>query len=136
MGLNVMTGNRALLKIKGQTIGVGLVQNVSTSDDLGLQAVSGLGKAEAVELVTGMAQYRISMSQYFIYNKKLIDLGFQPKRTEYLTSGEMDIEILDTASGETLEHYSGCKLATSGRTYGKHSPTTQEATFMALTKIV
>lgn len=133
---NVMTGNRAWLKIEGATIGVGYVQSVSVSDDLGMQVVSGIGNAEGVEIVPGQVSYRINMTQMFIYNKKLIDLKYQPNNKEYLTSGALEIEIQDNVTLKTMEHYTGCKLSTSNRNYSKHSPSTQDATFIALTKLV
>lgn len=136
MGLkNTMTGNRAILKIKGKAIGGGLIQNANFSDDLGLQDVDGLGQAESVELVVGAVRHTISMSKFFVYNQKLTDLGYQPGSTDYLTSGDLEIEMLDNISGQTLEHYTGVKMASSSRSYGKHTITTEDATFRALHKV-
>lgn len=136
MALGIMTGNRALLKLKGSTIGAGIVQNVDISDDLGLQDIDGIGSAESVELVHGKVTHTISLSKFFVYNKKLKDLGYMPKSTEYLSSGDLDIEILDNVTRTTLEHYTGCKIASSNRTYGKHAPSTESATFRCLHKEV
>ena len=137
MGLtNTMTGNRALLKLNGQTVGAGLTQNLNIQDDLGLQDVDGIGVAESVELVVGAVRHTISMSKFFIFNQKLIDAGYMPTNTQYLTAGALEIEVLDNVTGQTLEHYTGVKMASCGRTYGKHVPCTEDATFRALTKIV
>jgi len=137
MGLkNTMTGNRAIFKIKGSAIGGGLIQNANFSDDMGLQDVDGLGQAESVELAPGAVRHTISMSRFFVYNQKLTDLGYQPGSTDYLTSGDLEIEIVDSISGATLEHYTGVKLASASRSYGKHVPTTEDATFRALHKVV
>lgn len=136
MGMNSMTGNRALLKIGGQIIGMGYVQNVNISDDYGIQDIDGLGSAESMELVPGKVSHTISMSQFFVYNKKLTDLGIAPTSKQYLTSGELDISIVDQVSLEPIETYSGCKMTSSSRSYGKHAPSTAEATFRALSKIV
>lgn len=133
---NTMTGNRALLKINGTAIGAGIIQSANVSDDLGMQRISGLGNAEAVELVPGEVTHTITMNKFFVYNQKLVDLGYLPNSKTYLTSGEMDIEIIDNVSGQTLEHYTGCKIASSGRDYGKHAPTSEQATFFALHKEV
>jgi len=131
-----MTGNRALLKIKGQTVGVGVVQSCNIADDFGLQRVSGLGFEEAVELVTGEVSHTVSLEKYFMYNKKLNDLGFAPKSNEYLTSGELEIEIIDRISQQTMELYTGCKAANHNRNYTKHTVTAESATFFALHKSV
>lgn len=136
MAMDIMTGNRALLKLKGQTIGAGIVQNVEINDDLGLQDIDGIGNPESIELVVGKLSHTISLSKFFVYNKKLKELGYMPEAKDYLTSGEMDIEIIDNVTSTTLEHYTGCKMATSSRSYGKHAPTNENATFRALHKEV
>lgn len=131
-----MTGNRALLKIKGTAVGAGIIQSANVSDDLGMQRISGLGNAEAVELVPGEVTHTITMNKFFVYNQQLKDMGYMPESKDYLTSGEMDIEIIDNISGKTLEHYTGCKIASSGRDYGKHAPVSESATFFAIHKMV
>jgi hypothetical protein len=131
---NTMTGNRALLKIKGVTVGSG-VQSADFQDDFGLQDVDGLGSPETQELVVGKVSYSVSISSYFIYNKNLIALGFVPETNDILTSGELEIEIIDNVTGTTLEHYVGCKAASHSRNYGKHGIAGQNASFRALTKI-
>ena len=129
-----MTGNRALLKIKGTAIGAGIVQSANVSDDFGMQRISGLGNPEAVELVIGEVTHTISLNKFFVYNQKLKDLGYMPESKDYLTSGEVDIEIIDSISGQTMEHYTGCKMASCGRDYGKHAPVSESATFFAIHK--
>lgn len=131
---NTMTGNRALFKIKGVAVAAGIVQSVNVSDDFGMQRISGLGSAEAVELVIGEISHTISVNKFFGYNQKLKDLGYVPESRDYLTSGEMDMEILDNISGATLEHYTGCKAANAGRDYSKHGPSSESVTFFALHK--
>jgi hypothetical protein len=136
MGLkNVMTGNMALLKISGKTIGAGIVANANISDDLGLQDIDGLGTAESVELVVGAVKHTISLSKFFVVGQTLSALGYQPNSNSYLTSGALEIEILSNVDGTTLEHYTGVKLASSSRSYGKHAPTTEGAQFRALHKV-
>lgn len=127
---NTMTGNRALLKIHGEVVGMG-VQSANISDDFGLQDVDGLGDPETKEFVAGKVSHTVTLSTYFIYNKKLTDLGFVPKSDSYLISEEMEIEIQDKISGETLELYVGCKAASHERRYDKHAITGENATFRA-----
>jgi hypothetical protein len=130
---NTMTGNRVLLKLAGKVVG-SAVQNVDMQDDLGLQDVDGLGEAEAMELVVGKVTHTISLSKYFIAKQSLIELGYVPEAGAYLTSGELSIEIIDKSSGQTIEHYSGCKAASHSRTYGKHTISSENVTFRATTK--
>lgn len=128
-----MSGNRVLLKLGGKTIGAG-VQNTDFQDDFGLQDVDGQGDAESAELVAGKATYTISLSRYFVYNKKLTDLGLVPESKDYLHSGELEIEVLDKVTGKPIELYSGCKAASHGRSYPKHVLSTENVTFRALHK--
>lgn len=131
---NTMTGNRVLLKIKGQKVGFGTVQDASFSDDFGLQDVDGIGTPEAQELVTGKVSHTISLSKYFIAGKTLQKLGFVPTSDDYLTSGELEIEVSDKVSGVPLELYTGCKAATHARQYNKHVISSENVTFRALHK--
>ena len=136
MGLkNVMTGNMALLKISGKVVGAGIVANVNISDDLGLQDIDGIGLAESVELVTGAVKHTVSLSKFFVVGQTLANLGYMPGSNDYLTSGALELEILSNVDGTTLEHYTGLKLASSSRSYGKHAPTTEDAQFRALHKV-
>lgn len=128
---DTMTGNRVLLKLKGDVIGGGICQNVNVNDDLGLQDVDGLGDPETLEFVTGKVSHTISLSRYFVYNKKLDDLGFVPKSEEYLSSGELEIEIIDKVSLQTVELYVGCKAASHSRSYGKHQISGEDVSFRA-----
>lgn len=130
---NTMTGNRVLLKLGGKTIGGG-TQSVDFSDDFGLQDVDGLGSPETKELVPGKLMHSISLSRFFIYNKKLVDLGFAPNSDEVLTAGDLEVEVIDNVSGETLELYTGCKVASGTRSYSKHAITVESAQIRALHK--
>ena len=133
--LGVMTGNRALMKIEGQLVGVGFVQNADFQDDMGVQKISGLGKATGIELVTGEVNYTVSMSKMFVFNKTLTDLGFVPEEKDYLSSPYLEIEVLDNVSGQTIKHYKGGKAASYGMTIGKHTPTTENVRLVMLNKL-
>jgi hypothetical protein len=131
---NTMTGNRALFKVDGQIVGSG-VQNVDFNDDHGLQDVDGIGSAFTQELVPGKASYSITLSQYFISGKNLIASGIVPDAKELLTSGLLEIELIDNVTGATLEHYTGARTATHSRQYGKHAISGENATFRAMNKL-
>lgn len=132
---NTMTGNRALLKIKGEIVGSG-VQSAQFQDDFSLQDVDGLGSPFTQELVPGKVTYTINLTSYFISNQKLTDLGMVPNGTDLLTSGDLDIEVIDNITQKTIEHYQGCKANNHSRNYDKHAISGQNATFRALRKIV
>lgn len=126
--LNNLHGNRALLKVNGNLMASGTVQNVRATDDFGIQDVDGLGEAEAVELVPGKVTHTISFERFFVYNKNLRALGFVPSSDQYLLPPNLDIEIIDKVSGETVEHYTGGLVATHGRSIGKHVLSVEDVT--------
>lgn len=131
---NTMTGNRALFKIKGTVVGA--AQNVSCSDDFGLQDVDGLGDVEAVELVVGKISHTISGEKYFVSADTLRALGIVPTSADWLTAPELEVEIIDSVSGRTVELYTGCKFATHSRKYGKHQITGEDFTIRAMHKTI
>lgn len=112
---NTATGNRVLLKIKGTTIGV--CQNVSFDDNFDLQDVVGLGDVETQEHVVGHVTHQISGEKYFVSTDTLRKLGFVPTTEDWLTAEELEVEVIDTVSGATVEMYTGCKFNTHQRRY-------------------
>lgn len=116
--LNTATGNRVLLKIKGETIGV--VQNASFDDNFDLQDVTGLGDVETQEHVVGHITHQISGEKYFVAAKTLRALGFVPTSEEWLTAPELEVEVIDKVDGSTIELYTGCKFNTHNRRYTAH----------------
>ena len=131
---DTLTGNRVLLRIAGRTVGAG-VQNVDFQDDFGLQDVDGLGEPETQELVVGAIRHTINLSTYRVSSQSLVELGFVPNSTDWLTSGALEIEVIDSITFVTQEHYTGCKCASHSRTYAKHTICGESATFRALSKL-
>lgn len=130
---NTVHGNRAVLKLDGEVIGI--VQNVDFNDSFGLQKLSGIGDREGQELVDGETDYSFNFTKSFVYGDRLVDKGFHPTSTNPLTGVEFEMEIYDKISGRTLEYYSGCKINTVGRSYGKHAIVMENASGMALSKL-
>ena len=128
-----LTGNRVLLKIKGQLVGAG-VQSVEVQDDFGLQDVDGLGSPFTQELVVGKISHSFNMSQYRVSGADLISLGYVPNDDAWLTSGDLELEVIDNVNGKTLELYTGCKAASHSRSYQKHVVCGENASFRALSK--
>lgn len=131
---NTATGNRALLKIKGETIGV--VQNISVDDNFDLQSVEGLGDVETQEFVVGLVSHNINGEKYFVSADTLRKLGFVPTSEEWLTAPELELEVIDTVTGTTIELYTGCKFNTHQRRYTAHRITGESFTMRARHKSV
>lgn len=130
---NTATGNRVILKIKGQAIGT--CQNVSFEDDFNLSEIDGLGDVEVVEHVVGKISHRINGEKYFVAADTLNKLGFVPSSDEWLTAPELEIEVIDTVSGTTIESYTGCKFNTHSRRYTKHQVTGESFSILARHKV-
>lgn len=126
---NTATGNRVILKMKGEAIGT--CQNVSFEDDFNLQDCSGIGDLETVEHVVGHLTHRISGEKYMVSAETLEKLGFVPNSDEWLTSNELSIEVIDTVSGTTIENYTGCRFNTHSRRYTKHQITGESFSILA-----
>lgn len=113
-----MSGNRALFKIGGQVIGA--AQNVNVTDDFNLQEVDGLGDVETQELIVGKLTHRIDGEKYFVNGDTLQKLGMVPNSDAWLTAPELEMELIDSVTGTTIENYTGCKFNSHSRRYGKH----------------
>lgn len=132
MAKETMTGNRALIKIKGQVVGI--IQSVTFSDDFGLQDVDGCGDVEAQELVVGKITHSISGDRYFVSKQNLRQQGLVPDSAAWLTAPELEVEVQDTITGQPLEVYTGCKFATHTRRYTKHLVCGEDFTIRAMHK--
>jgi len=126
---NTSSGNRVLLKIKGETIGV--CQNVSVDDNFDLQPITGIGDVETQEHIVGHITHNISGEKYFVASDTLRKLGFVPTSEEWLTAPELEVEIIDTVSGTTIELYTGCKFNTHSRRYTAHRVTGENFAILA-----
>lgn len=120
---NTSSGNRVLLKIRGQIIGV--CGNVDVQDDFNLQEADGIGSMEVQEFVPGKLTYTISGEKMVVAADILTALGLVPRSDDWLLSPELEVEIIDTVSSKTVEHYTGCKFASHSRRYGKHVITSE-----------
>ena len=126
---NTSTGNRVLLKIKGETIGV--CQSLSVDDNFDLQSIEGLGDVETQEFVVGLLSHSLSGEKYFASSDTLRKLGYVPTSEEWLTAPELEIEVIDTVSGTTIELYTGVKFNTHARRYTSHRVTGESWTAKA-----
>ena len=129
-----MTGNIALLKVKGQTIGVG-VQSINVQESYGRQRIDGIGDGRAQELPPGQVSYSVTLDNYFISSNTLEALGILPDYEALLTDGGMDIELLDAVNMKTVKHFTGCVIDTHGVNTPKFSPSQSNATFQCLRKL-
>jgi hypothetical protein len=118
--MRAITGNHVIMTINGKTIG--LMSNVTITDEVEMQRIVGIGDSTAVELVPGDVSYVISGDRYMAQTEALRDLGLVPENpADWLTFSGLHIEVVDRINGKTLEHYSGCKFTHHTRKYEKHA---------------
>jgi hypothetical protein len=82
--------------------------------------------------VTGKISHSFNLSQYRVSGSSLRTAGFIPEDADWLTSGDLEMEVIDNISGATLELYTGCKAASHTRSYQKHTVCGENASFRAL----
>jgi hypothetical protein len=129
-----MTGNRALLKLDGKIIGLG-VQSVNFQENYGRQRIDGIGDGRAQELPVGQVSYTVSLDHYFISSKRLEDMGILPDYEQLLTSGGIDIELQDKVSKNTVALFTGCVIDSKGTNVPKFTPSGSNVTFQCLRKL-
>lgn len=129
---NVRSGNTIKIKIAGET--VGLLQSVRANDDYSPEAASGIGDAEAVEYVPGMARYSLSVSAMALKRASMREKGITPENAKEVLKGEVfTIEAFD-ATGGLLYAYDGVSFASGSVEITKHAIVVTDGQFNALTR--
>lgn len=145
-----LTGNLVTLRF-GNSL-VGLIQNMSVQEDLGLMPVSGIGDVMPVEHAPGIGRINISCESIYIIgpttasngtaqgypanlqNKDLFDaLGIAPKnRGEILDGRVFTIDVYGGPGGRKhLRQYTECSYGSGSISFQKHQLVVRNATFMA-----
>ena len=129
--LKVRSANLARVLIDGDE--VGLMQNISMSDDYGPEGASGIGDIHVQEHVPTMARHSISCSKMALRTAGLYAKGIIPENGEDALKGlVVDIEVLDKNSGEVLRKYLGCTFASGSIEVSKHAIVSYQSQWMAL----
>jgi hypothetical protein len=132
-----LTGNRAILRASNtdgsRVLGVGRVGNFQRPQDVtgnintGLQTVSELGNHLPIEKVVGLFSFSITVNQLLL--QRSIS-GFDPR--EMIVNSPIQIEVLDKQTGDELETFYNCTLATRNFNIAKHNFITGSLTFECL----
>lgn len=128
---NVRSGNNIVIKIGG--VEVGMAQDMSASDDYGLDAASGIGDIHVREHVPTIARHQIRLSVVALKAGSMRDVGAFTENGDAALEGIVfDIVQQDKATGTELRKYIGCSFASGETTIQKHAIVISNATFMAL----
>ena len=129
--LKVRSANLARVLIDGDE--VGLMQNISMSDDYGPEGASGIGDIHVQEHVPTMARHTISCSKMALRTAGFYAKGIIPENGEDALKGlVLDIEVLDKNTGQVLRKYLNCTFASGSIEVSKHAIVSYQSQWMAL----
>ncbi|UIS74634.1 putative tail protein [Morganella phage Mecenats66] len=129
--IHVRSGNTIFVVFDGKR--VGLIQNVTPTDDYAPDAASGIGDIHVKEYVPTMARHSLSVSSMVLKKESLLAAGIQPENGDAVLNGLVfDFEVFDKRDGKLLRKYIGCSYATGTTEISKHAIITTSATFNAL----
>jgi len=128
--VKVRTGNRTVVLFDGKE--VGLLQSVRSSDDYGLDPVSGIGDIHVAEYVPTVARHTISVQTMVLYKRNMRQAGLSVENGDDALKGNVfDIVQMDK-DGEVLRKYTGCSFASGDLSIDAHKVISASCQFNAL----
>ena len=129
--LKVRSGNRIAVLFGGAR--VGLLQNVSASDDYSPEPASGIGDIHAVEYVPTMARHSLNVSTMMLRKGALLEAGAAVENGDGALKGLVfDFEVYAADDVTLLRKYTGCSYASGSLEISKHAIVMQSGVFNAL----
>jgi len=130
--LKVRTGNKILVLFGG--IEVGMMQNVSTSDDYSPEPASGIGDIHVQEYVPTMARHSLNVSAMLLRKGSLLKAGAVAfENGDGVLKGLVfEFEVYSKEDGTLLRKYTGCSYASGNLEISKHAIVMQSGMFNAL----
>lgn len=127
----VRSGNHILVLFDGKR--VGLLQNVSMSDDYGPEPASGIGDIHVQEHVPTMARHALNVSKMVLRKNEMRAAGIVPENGDGALLGLVfDIVTADKDTGEVIRAYRGCSYASGSLEISKHAIVMSSGVFNAL----
>lgn len=129
--IKVRSGNRIVVLFGGTQ--VGLLQNVSASDDYSPEPASGIGDIHVQEYVPTMARHSLNVSSMLLKKGALLEAGAAVENGEGALKGLVfDFEVYSKDDGALLRKYIGCSYASGSLEVSKHAIVMQSGMFNAL----
>lgn len=129
--IKVRSGNRIVVMFGGDQ--VGLIQNVSASDDYSPEPASGIGDIHVQEYVPTMARHSLNVSSMLLKKGALLEAGAAFENGEGALKGLVfDFEVYSKDDNTLLRKYTGCSYANGSLEVSKHAIVMQSGTFNAL----
>lgn len=129
--LKVRSGNRIAVLFGGAR--VGLLQNVSVSDDYSPEPASGIGDIHPIEYVPTMARHSLNVSSMMLRKGALLEAGVAVENGDAMLKGLVfDFEVYASDDSTLLRKYTGCSFASGSMEVSKHAIVMQSGVFNAL----
>lgn len=126
----VHSGNLIEVTFDGKRVGV--VNDLTGSEDYALDAASGIGDHKPVEWVPGMARITVRATFMVLKADTLASLGLEPDHAnEALLGNTFDIAVFDN-EGRHLKTYKGCSFASGDVRVTRHAIVIHDAVFNCL----
>lgn len=132
--LKTHSGNRLLIEMDGQT--VGLLQSVRASDSYGLEDASGIGDIHVQEHVPTKAVHALSVSAMALFTGNLRQRGLMPENGDAALQGMVfDVVCYSRDTGKRLFKYISCSYDSGDVDVSAHRITMQSGQLKALDRL-
>lgn len=130
--VQAQTGNRVAIMFNG--IQIGAMQSVRMSQDVGLDALYGIGDIDPIEHVPTAARYPLSATNVVLRKGSMKKAGLAPETgADALKGNVFDIEVFSKDDGTLLGKYQGCSWASGDIDVSRNAMIMSSAQFLALT---
>lgn len=127
----VHSGNTIVIKYKGSAIG--RAQGLDARRSFGTEGVYEIGSIMPQEHIYNRYEGSFTLERYLVRTKDMIRLGIAALGVEILNIGELDFEVQDKLTGETVRVYKGCTLSDHSENFRANAISGENATFYYLT---
>ncbi len=123
----VHNGNTILIKYKGNAIG--RAQGLDARRSFGTEGVYEIGSIMPQEHVHNRYEGSFTLERYLVRKKDMVKLGIAALGEKILDIGELDFEVIDKITQQTVRVYSGCTCADHSENFRVGAISGENATF-------
>jgi hypothetical protein len=128
----VYSGNTIVVMINNKP--VGLLQNLTASEDYSPEAASGVGNPSVIEYVPTMQRINLACDSMSLKKDSLFSVGVFPGDVQsYLASNPFIVQIIDKVSGQTIRQYENCIFASGTVSIRKHTIVAHNCSLLSTT---
>jgi len=126
----VYSGNQIVVMISNKP--VGLLQNMTASEDYAPEPASGVGDPRVVEYVPTMQRISLACDSMSLKKDSLFSVGVFPADIQsYMASNPFTVQIIDKITGQTIRQYDGCLFASGTVSVRKHTIVAHNCTILS-----